>query len=58
MSIKYEYPNLNIDDVLIIPMIEMIELLKEWKEFISPEENSSNTVLNRLTKYVKRIIKE
>lgn len=58
MTIKYEYPNINIDNVLILPMTEMIELLEEWKEFISLEENSSNTILNRLTKYIKRIIKE
>lgn len=35
MSILYQYPNINIDDVLIIPMQEMKSLLEEWLLFIS-----------------------
>ncbi|MDV6169420.1 hypothetical protein R1T16_13375 [Flavobacterium sp. DG1-102-2] len=35
ISIKYEYPNVNIDDILILPMIDFIELLTEWKNFIN-----------------------
>ncbi|GGG91642.1 hypothetical protein [Pedobacter zeae] len=34
MDILYEYPYVNIDDVLIIPMLDMKELLEEWLEFI------------------------
>lgn len=35
MEIKYQYPNVNIDDILLIPMTDMKELLEEWLGFIS-----------------------
>jgi hypothetical protein len=35
MVIQYWYPNVNVDDVLIIPMTDMRGLLQEWLEFIS-----------------------
>jgi hypothetical protein len=36
LNIKYEYPNINIDNILILPMTDFIELLTEWKIFITP----------------------
>lgn len=35
MTILYQYPNINIDNVLIMPMQDMKELLQEWLAFIS-----------------------
>ena len=34
MSIKYFYPDVDIDGVLKIPMIDLKELLEEWLNFI------------------------
>lgn len=35
MKINYNYPNVNIDDILIVQMQEMKELLMEWLDFIN-----------------------
>lgn len=35
MEIMYQYPNVNIDNVLIISMQDMKGLLEEWLEFIT-----------------------
>ena len=37
ITIKYEYPNINIDDILILPMSDFMELLAEWKDFINSD---------------------
>ncbi|SDE67241.1 hypothetical protein SAMN05216464_108163 [Mucilaginibacter pineti] len=34
MTIGYEYPNVNINDVLSIPMSDLKELLQEWLAYI------------------------
>ena len=36
ISITYEYPNVNIDDILLISMLDMKSLLTEWIDFITP----------------------
>ena len=35
MKILYEYPNVNLDDILLIPMIDMKVLLEEWLAFLN-----------------------
>lgn len=35
MNITYQYPNINIDNMLVISMEDMKGLLEEWLEFIS-----------------------
>jgi len=35
MEILYQYPNVNIDDILIISMEDMKGLLEEWHSFIT-----------------------
>ena len=35
ISILYQYPNVNIDDILVLPMVDLKEILEEWLEFIS-----------------------
>jgi hypothetical protein len=34
MNITYEYPNINVDDELLIPMQDMKDLINEWLLFI------------------------
>jgi len=34
MSILYKYPNVEIDDILIIPMFDLKKIVEEWLEFI------------------------
>ena len=38
-SILYQYPNVNIDDLLIIPMQDLKELLQEWLDFTITSDN-------------------
>ena len=38
IDILYQYPNINIDDVLILPMIDMREILNEWLNFAFNKE--------------------
>ncbi|GGI29544.1 hypothetical protein [Pedobacter mendelii] len=33
IDIVYQYPNINIDDVLVLPMADMREILIEWLNF-------------------------
>ncbi len=35
ISIMYDYPNVNIEDILIISMVDMRDLLIEWLDFIT-----------------------
>ena len=35
INISYNYPNVIIEDILIIPMQDLKDLLQEWLEFIS-----------------------
>ncbi len=35
ITIKYEYPNVNWDDVYTISMVDLRDLMLEWKEFIN-----------------------
>jgi hypothetical protein len=35
IKIIYNYPNINIDDILSMPMQDMKELLEEWLNFIN-----------------------
>ena len=35
MTIGYEYPNVNLNDVLLIPMTGLKELLQEWLAYIN-----------------------
>jgi len=32
--IAYQYPNVEIDNVLTIPMIDLLQIVQEWKAFI------------------------
>lgn len=34
LQILYQYPNINIENVITIPMTDMKEILEEWLEFI------------------------
>ncbi|NTE00502.1 hypothetical protein G6M26_23420 [Agrobacterium tumefaciens] len=35
MEILYQYPNVDINDILKLPMVDLKEILEEWLEFIS-----------------------
>lgn len=35
MDILYQYPDVNINEALLIPMVDLIKILEEWLQFIS-----------------------
>ena len=38
-GILYEYPNVNLDNVLLIPMSDLESIVEDWLEFIKKEQN-------------------
>lgn len=40
ITVKYEYPNVNWDDVYTISMVDLRDIMLEWKEYLNKEKSS------------------